>query len=171
MACLMAEQLGIFLLLAAVLFPRFHRTMPYLAGASLLPCALKPHLFLPLAVAMLLWSFHRKNYRVLAGFFIALLAGCGLTLCLDTLVWAQCLHMMNKVRLMDYYAPTMSLTLRALIDPSAKWMGFVPEGAACLWAAWYFWTRRDRWEWMKHGLLVLLVSVACEPSHVSHIDG
>lgn len=66
-ACLMAGQLGIFFLLSAALFLRFHGTHPWLAGAALLPCTLKPHLFLPLAAVLALWSLRRRNLRLPGG--------------------------------------------------------------------------------------------------------
>jgi len=50
-----------------------------------------------------------------------------------------------------------------LVHGHAVWLQFLPEGAGCVWALWYFWTRRTRWDWMDHGLLVLLVSAACTP--------
>ena len=83
LACQMAGQLGTFLLLGVVLFLYFHRSRPYLAGAALLPCALKPHLFLPFAMVLVLWTIDRKAYRILTGFAAALLASCAFTLCFD----------------------------------------------------------------------------------------
>ncbi len=163
MECLMAGQLGIFLLLAVVLFLYFHKSRPLLAGTLLLPCALKPHLFLPLAIVLLLWSFHRRTYRVLAAFLVTLLASCALTLCFDVHVWSQYFRMMAATEVMQDYVPTLSATLRFLVDRNAVWIQLIPEAAACLWAIWCFWTRRDRWDWMDRGLLVLLVSVVCTP--------
>ena len=46
-----------------------------LAGAALLLCAAKPHLFLPFGIVLLLWIITRKQYRILAGFCVALLLG------------------------------------------------------------------------------------------------
>jgi hypothetical protein len=54
LACLQAGQLGIFMLLGVMLFPLFCDTRPFLAGSALMPCALKPHLFLPFVAAVLL---------------------------------------------------------------------------------------------------------------------
>jgi hypothetical protein len=34
---------------------------------------------------------------------------------------------------------------------------------ACAWAVWYYVTRRDRWQWSREGLLVLLVGAVCTP--------
>ena len=163
MECLMAGQLGIFLLMGIVLFLYFYKTHPFLAGAALLPCALKPHLFLPFAVVLLLWVVSRKAYRILAGFSAILLASCALTLIFDHRVWSQYAQMMRTNGALDAWVPTLSSTFRLLVDSHAVWLQFLPEAAGCGWALWYFWTRRTRWDWMDHGLLVLLVSAACTP--------
>ena len=67
LACLLAGQIGIFLLLGLVLFLRFYKTRPTVAGASLTLCVLKPHLFLPFAVALCVWAIHGRAWRLLMG--------------------------------------------------------------------------------------------------------
>ena len=163
LACLMAGQLGTFLLLGVVLFHYFHQSQPFLAGATLLPCALKPHLFLPCAIVLFLWSIDRKQYRILAGFATTLLATCALTLAFNIHVWSQYSQMMSSTGVLNAFVPTLSGTLRFLIDRNAVWLQFLPEAGGCIWAVWYFWTRRSRWDWTNQGLLLLLVSVACTP--------
>jgi hypothetical protein len=59
--------------------------------------------------------------------------------------------------------PVLSVIFRCLIDCNAVWLQFLPEAVGCIWALWYFWTRRDRWNWMDQGLLLLLVSALCRP--------
>jgi hypothetical protein len=162
-ACLMAGQLGIFLLLGIVLFLYFHQSRPFLGGAALLPFALKPHLFLPVAVVLLLWAVRRRAYGILAGFSATLFASCALTLSFDRHVWSQYSQMMHITGVLQAWVPTLSATLRFLVDPHAVWLQFLPEAGACAWALWYFWTRRTRWSWMDQGLLVLLVSALCTP--------
>jgi len=163
LSCLMAGQLGIFFFLAGVLFFWLHLTRPWLAGAALAVCALKPHLFLPCVVVLLLWSARRRDFRVVGGFVAALLLGSGLTLCLDRQVWTEYAQMMQSTRVLDVYMPTLSMSLRFLIDRSAKWLEFVPEAAGCAWAVWFYWSRRDRWMWTREGMLLLLVSALCTP--------
>src|SRR3984885_10861262 len=72
LACLLAGQFGIFLLLGVTLFLHFYESRPYVAGASLLLCALKPHLFLPFGVVLLAWILVSRSYRILAGAAVAL---------------------------------------------------------------------------------------------------
>jgi hypothetical protein len=163
LACQMAGQLGTFLLLGVVLFLYFHRSRPYLAGAALLPCALKPHLFLPFAIVLLVWTIDRKAYRIVAGFAATLLAACALTLCFDRGVWSQYAQMMGTTGVLNAFVPTLSVLFRFLVDRNAVWLQFLPEAGGCIWAMWYFWTRRDRWNWTNQGLLLLLVSAACTP--------
>ncbi len=163
MECLMAGQLGIFLLIGIVFFLYFYKSRPFLAGAALLPCALKPHLFLPFAIVLLLWVVRRKAYRILAGFIVTLFASCALTLSFDVHVWSQYSQMMRTTGVLQAWVPTLSATFRFLVDSNAAWLQFFPEVAACGWALWYFWTRRARWDWMDQGLVVLLVSATCTP--------
>jgi hypothetical protein len=162
-ACLMAAQFGIFLLIGVVLFLHFHRSRPFLAGAALLLCALKPHLFLPFGIVLILWAVRRKTYLILAGFAAALFASCALSFALDPHAWSQYSYMMHAGGALDEAVPALSVSFRFLIDRHAVWLQFVPEAAACMWGVWYFWTRRDRWNWMDHGLLLLLVGAMCTP--------
>jgi Glycosyltransferase family 87 len=163
LACMMAGQLGIFFLLSVTLFLYLHRARPFLAGALLLPCAMKPHLFVPFGLVLLLWMIMRRQFSILIGFALACAASCALAFSVDPQIWSQYTRMMRSTAMFDVFIPTLSTALRFLIDRHAVWLQFVPEALACLWALGYFWARRTVWNWMHQGLLVLLVSVACAP--------
>lgn len=163
LACLMAGQIGIFLLLGVALFLYLRQSRPYLAGAALLLCALKPHLFLPFAIGVLLWALRRKDFRILVGFSAGLLASCALAFCLDIHAWSQYSQMMHAGGALNEPVPVLSVSLRFLVDRNSAWLQFLPEAFACAWAIWYFWTRRNRWNWMDQGLVLLLVSALCTP--------
>lgn len=164
---LIAGQLGSIFLLEICLFLYFIRRRPWLAGAALALCPLKPHLFLPWALVLLLWSVSRRQLGVLGGFAAGFAVSCGLTIWLDPHVWNQYLLIAHQTGaaggLMDQFLPTMSVGLRFLIDRHARWIEFIPEACACVWAAWYFLAQRARWDWGRQGLLVLLVSAAATP--------
>lgn len=161
--CLEAGQISLLFLLAVVLFLSFHRSRPFLAGMALFPCILKPHFFLPFAVVLLLWIVARRTYAILAGFLTAVLAGLVTVVSFDRHILSQYREMMAREGMLNEYVATLSVSMRFLVDRQAVWLQFVPAALACLWAAWYFWTRRNEWRWMDHGLLVLLVSAMCAP--------
>lgn len=163
-ACLLLGQIGTFLLLGVALFLYLYDCQPYLAGISLLPCVWKPHLFLPFFLVLLFWSVIRREYRILSGFAAAVAVSCAITLCFDPAVWSHYTQMLARISgTLHGYVPTLSVTLRFLVDAHAVWLQYVPEAGACLWAVWYFWTRRRRWDWMDQGSWVLLASAACAP--------
>jgi hypothetical protein len=159
----MAGQFGVFLLIGVALFLYLRHFRPFFAGAALLLCASKPHLFLPCAAVLLAWSVNQKAYRILAGLFSALLASCALTFCFDIHAWSQNIHMMRTGSALQEPVPALSVALRFLIDGNAVWIQFLPQTAACVWALWYYWKRRNRWSWIDDGLLLLLVSAMCTP--------
>ncbi len=164
LACLMNGQCGIFLLLGVVLFLYLLSDWPYTAGVSLLLCALKPHLFLPLGVVLAVWAvFKARSYRVLAGFGTAMILSCALVYVLDRHAWSQYAQMIHEGGALSEPIPALSVELRSLISPGTVWIQFVPMFAACVWAVWYFWTQRSNWNWMDQGLVVLLVGAVCTP--------
>jgi hypothetical protein len=67
------------------------------------------------------------------------------------------------------FIPTLSVLLRFSIDRNAMWLQYAPVAAACVWALWYFWTRRVNWSWLHNGALLLLVSDVFAP-HAWFID-
>ncbi len=163
LACMMAGQLGIFFLLGISVFLVLHKRRPFFAGAALLPLTLKPHLFLAVALVLLLWAAWRGTPAVLAGLLVATTASYSAVFGFDRDVWSQYAEMMRSNVVQYRFAPTLSAYLRWEIAPGAVWLEYLPAAAACVWALWYFWTRRDRWNWIDHGLLVLLVSLLCAP--------
>ncbi len=164
LACLMAGQCGILLLLGVVLFLSLHRRWPFLAGAAMLFCALKPHFFAPFGIALFLWCLTtKKGVRILAGFCVAIAAACGLAYTLDPHAWSQYAQMVRNGGALNEVVPTLSAELRLLIAPQAVWIQYFAEGMACLWAAWYFWSRRAVWNWQDHGQVLLLVGAVCTP--------
>ncbi len=163
LACFMAGQLGVFFLLGLALFLLWHETHPFWAGAALLPMSLKPHLFLPVALILLAWVVVRRKPWILVGLFVAMAASFGLVLAFDPQVWAQYVAMANAGLMHDRFAPTLSAYLREDLAPRAVWLEYLPTAVACVWAVFYFWSRRACWDWTQHGLLVVLIGVLCAP--------
>jgi hypothetical protein len=164
LACLMAGQCGILLLLGVALFLFLYHRRPVWAGAALLLCAIKPHFFAPFGIALFLWCLIAKNrLRILAGFCVAIAASCAFAYNLDPHAWSQYSQMVHLGGALNEVTPKLSAELRLLVDPKAAWIQFAPQVAACAWAVWYFWRKRAVWDWMDHGLVLLLVGAVCTP--------
>jgi hypothetical protein len=163
LACLIVGQTSLFALLGLVLFLRLHRTRPFLAGAALWLCALKPHLFLPFGVVLLVWVAVTRSYRLVLGGVAAMAASCVLAWRIDPFAWSQYAQMMRTSGMEHEFIPCLSIVLRLWISPNSLWIQYIPAALACLWALWYYWPRRAVWDWRTDGSLLMLVSLVAAP--------
>lgn len=163
LSCLLSGQMAIFLLLGLVLFLRLHRSRPFLAGASLWLCMLKPHLFLPFGVALLAWVIITRSYKLLLGSVVAFGLSSAIAFMLDPLGWVNYRQMMIAVRIDRIAIPCWSVVLRHVVSPHTLWLQCLPAILGCAWALAYFRKHRDDWDWMEHGSLLMLVSVLVAP--------
>ena len=161
--CMIMGQTTLFALLGLVLFLRLHRTQPFLAGVSLWLCALKPQLFLPFGVVLLAWAIVSRSYKILAGAVLAIAASCGLAFLMDPQVWVHYAQMMRSSGIEWEFIPCVSFLLRKWISRGTVWLQYVPGALGCVWGLAYFWPRRLTWDWMKHGSMLMLVSLVTAP--------
>jgi hypothetical protein len=161
--CLVQQQIGVFLLLGLVLFLYWLDTRPFLAGAALLLPALKPHLVLPFWIALLLWTAVHRRYTVLAGLFAALAASLALAFALDPACFQHYSAMVQSANIQNDFIPSVAQLLRMSINSRLASLQLMPVCLACIWAAWYFFTRRSHWNWTRNGAVVLLVAVMAAP--------
>jgi hypothetical protein len=163
MICIFSGQTTLFSLLGLVLFLRLHGTRPFLAGLSLWLCILKPHLFLPFGLVLLVWIILNKAYKIVAGLVVAVAVSCGLAYLIDPTAWRNYSTMMRTAGVATDYIPCFSVFLRLKLSPHTLWLPYVPAAIACIWALVYFWPRRNSWNWMKDGSLLMLVSMLTAP--------
>jgi hypothetical protein len=163
LACIQAGQMSLFILLGLVLFLRFHQSRPFVAGASLWLCALKPHLFLPFGVVLLAWVVATRCYRILLGAGSAFGLSAVIAFVLDPVAWRQYGEMMRTMRVDRLPIPCLSNAFRRAIDPPALWLQYLPAAIACVWALVYFRRHRNDWNWVAHGSPLMLVSVLAAP--------
>jgi hypothetical protein len=159
----MMEQSSPFLLLGLSLFLRFQRSRPFLAGASLLLMAIKPHLFLVFWVALAGECLYRRRFAIVAGFAAALVCVSGLVTLVAPHIWQDYLDVVRTSTLDRNAYPTLPSMLRAAINVNWVWIALVPSCLAVVWGAVYYWRRRQVWDWRREGMPVLLVTVLTSP--------
>lgn len=161
--CVILGQTSVLLLFGLVLFLRFHRTRPFCSGAALWLCTIKPHLFLPFALVLLVWIFVSRSYRILAGALAAMAAGGAITELVDPHAFGQYVYYMRTSVVTHEFTACFGDLLRDKIDPNAEWLAFIPALLGGIWALIYFWPRRHQWDWLDDGNLLVLVSVLVAP--------
>lgn len=163
MAAIFMGQSSPFLLLGFCLFLHFHRSHPFLAGASLLLMAIKPHLFLVFWAVLLADCLYRRVFLVLAGGASAVVASSLFAMCFDPHIWSDYTNMLRGSTLGHQSFPTLSMLFRTLIKGHSFWLLFVPSALAILWAIYYYVHLRKVWDWRIHGMLLMLVTVLVSP--------
>jgi hypothetical protein len=163
LTCWLAGQVSIFILLGLTLFLRWHLSRPFLGGVSLWLCLLKPHLFLPFGVVLLLWIFFTRSYKILAGTAFALGASSVIATLVNPAIWAQYAQGMRTQRIDRLPLPCLGAMLRTYILPHTVWLQCLPAALGCAWALGYFLKRRDNWKWVEDGPILMLVSVFVAP--------
>lgn len=161
--CVIMGQTAILVMLGLVLFLHLWRQRPFQAGAALWFCTLKPHLFLPSALVLLLWIVVDRRYRVLLGAVSALALSCAVTWFIDPQAFSQYAHWARTSGVSAEFIPCLSVALRDAVRPATRWLTFVPAILGSLWAVVYFWPRRQYWDWLRHGNLVMLISLLVAP--------
>ena len=159
--CLIPGQTSLFVLLGLVLFLRFHQSRPLWAGASLWLCALKPHLLLPFAVALLVWIIARKKYSILIGLASSLAVSAIVASAVSPNVWTNYHNMMTTSGIDVELLPCLSTLLRVLANH--YWAQYLPAAAGCIWALYYIRKHIADWDWLHHGSLLILVSLLVAP--------
>jgi hypothetical protein len=162
LSCLLSGQVAIFILFGLVLFLRFHRSAPFLAGLALWLCLLKPHLFLPFGVALLVWIVLTRNYKILAGVACSVIISSVIAFLLDPSAWAHYGQLIRAHRPDRVSIPCLSVALRQHIGRT-MWLQYLPVTVGCFWAIGYFRRCRDDWGWIHHGSLLMLVSILVAP--------
>ncbi len=161
--CILVGQSAILPLLGVALLFRFQRTHAFAAGAALWLCMLKPHLLLPFAAVLLLWTIRERRFRILAGSAVAFAASIGIAWVLDPHAWSQYAAMVGGSRVEQEYIPCISVALRLWLRPAALWLQWLPCAIGSAFAVVYYWRRRASWDWRSGGSLLLLVSVLVAP--------
>ena len=161
--CLTMGQTSLLALLGLVLFLRFHRCHPFLAGAALWLCALKPHLFLPFAAVLALWIVVSRSYKLLAGFTLSLAFTSAIAFLIDPSAWPDYARLMRSPSVENQFIPCLADVFRHWLHPHAIWLQYLPAALACLWALLYFWRRRAHWDWLTGSSPLMLVSLLAAP--------
>lgn len=161
--CVILGQTSILVLFGVTLFLRLHKTRPFAAGAALWLCTVKPHLFFPFAVVLLVWICFARAWRVLAGGAAAFVAGALVTTWIDPQAWSQYAYYMRTSVVTREFTPCLGDLLRDTFHPAWEWLAFVPAFLGCVWALAYFWPRRRAWDWLDQGSLLVLVSLLVAP--------
>lgn len=161
LACVMAGQLSLLLLLGFCVFLRLEKERPFAAGLALAVTLLKPHLFLLVWPVLLLEG--KRGRRILGGALTGVAGSTAVGMALDPQAWGQYLQAMRSEHIQTQFLPNPACVFRILVDSHAFWLQFAPAIAGIGVALWMRRRMGSRWQWSRQGAMLLAVSVLVSP--------
>ena len=149
-------------MLALLLFLAAYRKHPFVAGACLVPLALKPHIFLPFGCVLVVWIVLERRWKIVVGLAAGMALSLGLSVWIDPHCWQQYREMMAHSGAIDLPLPCLSSYLRRLLNAPPA-VQFIPSAAGCLIAIGYFLKKRKSWSWEQDGVLLLALGPVTAP--------
>lgn len=135
------------------------RKKPFLAGVFLSLTLIKPHLTYLVWLAVLLWSFQQRRWKLLASAVGAATFLTSVGLLLDHRAIGQYLELTRSPYMQAYAAGIASLFRKLTSGLGTFWIQLVPTVIGVIWFAQY-WRRRNRiWSWSEELPMVVTVSV------------
>jgi Glycosyltransferase family 87 len=162
-ACLVAGQVGLLLSLGMTLFLAWEQERPFWAGTALMLPMVKPHIFALLWPILAIWILARRKWSLLVGFLTAFAIAMAIALAFDPAVFIHYREMLRQQAIQNEFIPALSGMIRALFFHHRFWVQFVPLVLGLLWSAWYYWRNRETWNWQRHGVALLVVTVLTTP--------
>ncbi|MCI0704482.1 MAG: DUF2029 domain-containing protein [Planctomycetia bacterium] len=161
---LSSGQITMFLLLGVVLFLECERRgWQYLAGASTVLVAIKPHLAYLLWVGIAFNALARGRWRIIVGGAVTGIICALLPMVFNPQVWNQYIDAMTNRTPEQWLMPTIGTVLRMAFGPEYFWLQFVPVTLGLVWFAWYWWKKKSDWNWLEQLPLVLVVAFITAP--------
>lgn len=162
-ACLVAGQIGLILLLGIALFLWLEREHPFWAGAAMVLPFAKPHLLALVWMVLAFWVISKKRWSVTAGFAAALIAATAVALVFDPHVFQHYRGMLHEAAIGSEFIPALSGVLRLLFFHRMFWVQFIPLAIAVVWGTSFYARNHSQWQWRRHGLALMVVSVLVTP--------
>lgn len=128
-------QLSLMVTLALVIgISALHQRRELLAGLAFLPLTLKPHLLIPLGIALLLYFFQSKNFRTPLAVLLGSIGLTAIALCWNIGILDQWLLL--EFDLLNYQTATLATVLRQAIywgtDQLTKWPTYLMPSIAAV---------------------------------------
>ncbi|MFC2043570.1 glycosyltransferase family 87 protein [Chloroflexota bacterium] len=149
--------------LVGFLFWTTQRRNDWLAGISVALITIKPQLFIPFWIVLLLWIVQQRRWKIPLACGLAIAAASLLLMNLNPLIFQQFLDTYLLNAPLEWYTPTLGLYLRLLMGMEKFWMQFVAPIIAIIWSIYYWFRRGDDWQWTRDIIPLLWVSVLASP--------
>jgi hypothetical protein len=114
----------------------------FTAGASLLLVAVKPHLFIPLFLVLLVWALHRRKFELIAGALTSIVSASMVSVAFNRHIFSQYLNLVSRAaRWENLFFQSFGGWLEYVTG--SRIVGMIPTLAGIGFSFWYWQKRRN----------------------------
>ena len=128
--------------------------------------AVKPHFVYIFWLAVVLWLWCRRDWRILIGTGIIGLIASALPLLFDPQIYSHYIEVHRSgdyLKPFDLPVPSLRNVLIAVFQLEGSLLAHLPTAVGAVWLLIYWRRHRDRWIWKERLPLLLLVSIVTSP--------
>jgi hypothetical protein len=128
--------------------------------------AIKPHFVYIFWLAVALWLWRRRDWRIVAGTGTIVFVAIALPLLFDPKIYSHYIAVYQSgdyLKPFDLPVPSLRNVLIRLFKLDGSFVAHLPTAAGFLWFLFYWRRHRDRWIWKERLPLLLLVSIVTSP--------
>ena len=164
---LVLGQITALILFALTLFILFERERRWrMVSLILVVLTIKPQVIYLFWIAVILWIWHEKHWKILFGSAVIGLLLATIPLLFDPAVYSHYLDVLRSVKHqtpLELPAPTLRNALVVILGIKNPLLQLAPTILGAVWMLFYWSRRRNHWVWSDHLPVILIASVATSP--------
>ncbi len=161
------KQITVLLLVGMVAFLYFQgRGKLFASGLCLTLLAIKPHLAYLFWIALLFWTFHTRQWRVICGGALGVALASALPVLIRPDIFTLYFQQYSTTlapKPLSWQTPTLSTAFAHLVGTNTLGLRSITAVAGSIWLVYYWFNHRTRWNWVEELPLLLLVSQLTTP--------
>lgn len=159
-------QITPFLLLglSGFLYYSVHHQNDWLAGAFLSFLTFKPQVILLLWIPILVWVIVQKRWIIIISTIVMVILLSILSFLPNPQIFQQYYRMLQTYHLTDWANPTIGAYLRFFwLGIDKFWIQFLPAIIGGIWVIYYWFRRKQNWNWIEETPIILFVALITSP--------
>ena len=131
-------------------------------GAALVILSMKPHLLYLFWIVFALWSWQKRQWRVISVAALFGVAALLIPLLFNSNIYAQYLSLYEAPDIwkpLDWPVPTLRNFIKVFLLVDRTWLQWAPTILAGAWVVYYWGRHKHHWTWLERLPLIVLVSV------------
>jgi hypothetical protein len=136
----------------------------WLAGVFLALTTIKPQLLILFWIVLICWIIHEHRWVIAISLLSTIILSTAITMVFNPSILEQYIRMISTYNLSNWANPTIGSYLRYFeFGIDQFWLQFLPAILGGIWIFYFWYVRRQTWDWKNELPLILIASIITSP--------